>query len=75
MSGSPCIEGRRIRVEDVAGRFAGGDTVEQICRDYELTSEQVMEALRAVVAASFGQRGMFANVERELIASVPVQLT
>jgi uncharacterized protein (DUF433 family) len=43
--GKPCIIGTRIDVATVLGRFAAGDTIEQIQADYQLTREQVMSAL------------------------------
>ncbi|HKY07277.1 MAG TPA: DUF433 domain-containing protein [Candidatus Binatia bacterium] len=43
--GKPCITGTRIDVATVMGRFAAGDTVDDIQKDYQLTREQVMAAL------------------------------
>ncbi len=75
LSGEPRIENTRVSIECLVGRFAAGDSMLTLCREYALTSEQVTEAIRAVCAAAYGQRGMFENVRRELIASVPVQLS
>ena len=43
--GKPCIAGTRIDVATVLGRFATGDTIEDIQTDYQLTRDQVMAAL------------------------------
>jgi uncharacterized protein (DUF433 family) len=43
--GKPCITGTRIDFATVMGRFAAGDTIDDIQKDYQLTREQVMAAL------------------------------
>jgi uncharacterized protein (DUF433 family) len=47
--GKPCIAGTRIDVATVLGRFAAGDTIEDIQADYRLTRDQVMAALAYTV--------------------------
>ena len=43
--GKPCVNGTRIDVATVLGRFASGDKIEDIQEDYRLTRDQVMAAL------------------------------
>jgi uncharacterized protein (DUF433 family) len=43
--GKPCIKGTRIDVATVLGRFAAGDTIQDIQNDYQLNRDQVMAVL------------------------------
>jgi uncharacterized protein (DUF433 family) len=43
--GRPVIEGTRVPVELVVGKLAGGMGIDEICREYELTHEDVLAAL------------------------------
>lgn len=43
--GKPIITGTRIPVALVVGQLAGGESVESVCTNYELTPEQVRAAL------------------------------
>ena len=45
MSGAPCIKGRRIDTPRLFGWHQNGETVEDLCEDYELTADQVEAAL------------------------------
>ena len=42
----PVIEGTGISVAAILERLDAGDTIEDICRDYELTREQAHTALQ-----------------------------
>ena len=44
--GQPAIKGRRLRVLDIKGYFAGGDSVTAIAEDFDLDTLQVEAALR-----------------------------
>lgn len=44
-SGLPRIDGRRITVYNILGYLAGEMTIEEICEDFELTKEEVIEAI------------------------------
>ena len=44
--GKPCLTGTRIDVATVVGALAAGESFEAIERDYDLTHEQVLAALR-----------------------------
>ena len=44
--GQPAIKGRRLRVVDIRDYFVGGETVESLSRDFDLTPLEVEEALR-----------------------------
>lgn len=46
MSGAPCVSGRRIPVWVLAGRYAAGESVSSIAKDYELQSRDVVTAIR-----------------------------
>ena len=46
--GKPIIKGTRMTVEEVIGALAGGMGFEEIQKEYDLTREQVMAALRYV---------------------------
>jgi uncharacterized protein (DUF433 family) len=43
--GKPVIEGTRVLVSTVLGALSGGDTMEMISEDYQLTTSQIMVAL------------------------------
>jgi len=44
-SGSPRIDGRRITVYNILGYLAGEMTINDICEEYNLEKEQVLEAI------------------------------
>lgn len=44
--GKPCIAGTRMDVATVVAALGAGDTIESVERDYQLTREQVLTALR-----------------------------
>lgn len=43
--GKPVIEGTRVPVDIVVGKIAGGMTIEEVMREYDLTLEQTRAAL------------------------------
>ena len=43
--GKPVIRGTRVPVSRVVGGLAGGMTVEEVCREYEITEDDVRAAL------------------------------
>ena len=43
--GRPVIRGTRVAVDLVLGRLAGGATYEELCREYEITREDILAAL------------------------------
>ena len=45
-SGSPRIDGRRITVYNILGYLAGEMTISEICEEFNLTKEQVIEAIK-----------------------------
>jgi uncharacterized protein (DUF433 family) len=45
MHGKPVMTGTRVPVTLVLGQLAGGEAVEAVCQNYELTAEQVRAAL------------------------------
>jgi len=44
--GKPVIIGTRVPVYLIVGKIAGGMTIEEVMREYELTREQVQAALK-----------------------------
>lgn len=44
--GKPVIEGTRVPVNLVVGKIAGGMTVDEVGKEYDLTKTQVLAALR-----------------------------
>jgi len=44
-SGSPRIDGRRITVYNILGYLVGEMTINDICEEFHLTKEQVIEAI------------------------------
>lgn len=44
--GKPCIAGTRIDVATVVGALGAGESYESVERDYSLTREQILTALR-----------------------------
>jgi uncharacterized protein (DUF433 family) len=44
--GKPVIAGTRVPVVLVLGQLAGGVTVAELCKEYDLTPEQVRAAVR-----------------------------
>jgi uncharacterized protein (DUF433 family) len=44
--GKPCIVGTRVDVATVLADLAGGESVDAVQDDYQLTREQVLAALR-----------------------------
>ncbi len=43
--GKPVIKGTRVLVSTILGALAGGDTREEVERDYAITAEQLAAAL------------------------------
>ena len=46
--GSPRIDGRRITVYNILGCLAREMTIDEICEDFNLTKEEVIEAIEWV---------------------------
>ena len=44
--GKPVIRGTRVPVVRIVGGLAGGMTVEEVCREYEVTEADVRAALK-----------------------------
>ena len=44
--GKPVIEGTRVPVDLIVGKIAGGMTSSDVCKEYDLTREQVRTALQ-----------------------------
>ena len=43
--GKPVIKGTRVPIVAITGGLAGGMSMEEVCRDYEVTEEDVRAAL------------------------------
>ena len=44
--GKPVIKGTRVPVDLVIGKLAGGATAKEVRREYDLTDEQIQNALK-----------------------------
>ena len=44
--GKPCIAGTRVPVAVILGQLAGGVSEDEICKEYDLTHEQIRATLR-----------------------------
>jgi len=44
--GKPVIKGTRVPVDLILGKIAGGMTMEELMREYELKKEDILAALR-----------------------------
>lgn len=44
--GKPVIEGTRVPIDLVVGKIAGGMTIEDVMKEYDLTRNQIMAALQ-----------------------------
>jgi len=53
--GSPRIDGRRITVYNILGYLAGEMTIDDICEEFNLKKEQVIEAIEWVKEYIEGQ--------------------
>ena len=54
-SNSPRIDGRRITVYNILGYLAGEMTISEICEEFNLTKEEVIEAIEWVKEYIEGQ--------------------
>jgi len=45
-AGKPVIKGTRLPVDVVVGRMAGGAAHDELMREYDLTRDQILAALR-----------------------------
>lgn len=45
MHGKPVIKGTRIPVNIIVGSLAGGMTYEEICKEYMITKEDILDCL------------------------------
>lgn len=44
--GKPCLAGTRLDVATVVGAVAAGESVDEVAREYAISREQVLTALR-----------------------------
>ena len=54
--GKPVIQGTRVPVDLVLGKLAGGLTVEDVMKEYDLTREDVLAALAHAARAVADER-------------------
>jgi uncharacterized protein (DUF433 family) len=55
--GKPVIKGTRVPITRIIGGLAGGMTVEEVAHEYEVTEEDILDALRyaaSYVSPAFG---------------------
>jgi len=61
--GNPVIKGTRVPVQVVVGGLAGGATIEEVCRSYAITKDDVLAAL-AYAAETIAQEKVHAVPHR-----------
>ena len=44
--GKPVIKGTRVPVDLILGKIAGGMTIDEVAREYDLKKKQILAALR-----------------------------
>ena len=54
--GKPVIKGTRVPIVAIIGGLAGGMSMEEVCRDYEVTEEDVRAALSYAVGLIDSER-------------------
>ena len=59
--GKPVIRGTRVPVELVLGQLAGGMSYEEVCREYDLTRDDILAALD-YAAQMIGQERLHAAI-------------
>lgn len=52
-----CLDKTGVGVRFIAGRFAAGDSIRSIAKDYGVTDADVVEAIRLWMTAAGGWRG------------------
>ena len=64
--GSPRLDGTRVTVGVIVGRFAGGDSIRVLAQDYDLPPAAIEAAIRAVCVAASGRHGLQGRVRQRL---------
>jgi uncharacterized protein (DUF433 family) len=44
--GKPVIKGTRVPVDLILGKIAGGMTIDEVAKEYDLKKKQILDALR-----------------------------
>lgn len=74
--GRVCFDRTGIPVESVAERFAAGESIESLMRDYPLNAQDIEAGLRLVISGACGRRGgLLAAVERRMLEQIPLLRT
>jgi uncharacterized protein (DUF433 family) len=60
--GKPVIEGTRVLVSTVLGALSGGDSMEMIAEDYQLTASQISAALEFAASIADFQTASYEGV-------------
>ena len=60
--GKPVIEGTRVLVSTVLGALSGGDSMEMVCEDYQLTTSQILAALECAARITDFQTATYEGV-------------
>lgn len=71
--GAVCFDHTGVLVEFVAKRFAGGESLEELAKDYALPVQTIEAGIRLVVSGAFtARRGLRTAVERDMWAQIPL---
>jgi uncharacterized protein (DUF433 family) len=68
--GRPRLDGTRLTVEFIVGRFASGESIAELAEDYRCEQAAIEELVRSVAKAAYGNRGLLAEIERRLLANI-----
>jgi len=60
--GEPRLNGSRLTVIAVVGRFVAGESMDGICADYDISEAQFLACVRAVCQAAWTPQGLRAPV-------------
>lgn len=64
--GAPRLEGTRLTVEAVVGRFVAGESIAELAADYEISTWEIESMVRAVCAAAYGRHGILMPIYRRM---------
>lgn len=70
--GAVCFGDTGVTVEFVAGRFAAGESLDELAKDYNTDRRSIDAGMRLVIASAFGQRGLPVRIVRAMEDRIPL---